>query len=613
MLAPWGSGPPATNGKLSFDPVPDPGGTNAGEAPGGGAHTHYALDIKRDGKPLARLVVLDNSMRSLAASQANQNPVEAQSDWLDRVLSQRASGERAIVLDNTPTYSFDTTASGGGVETATDAATLEQTLLKNRVDVVVSGRLGWNGVYWTLAPGLHYPCPGGSPADPDSPPASGSAPSCNQLPSGAPDPQKAADDALAASGDTTTRGALPTIVASGAGGTFGPINHSSETGDATQGFWHGYSVIHLDPDTGRVSVEQRPVFDWIGIQADAHLVRPGQRLPLHGYGREVAGADTPLTYDEISNYAITHHFDLLAADPEKPWLPLTDEKASDLPHGYVSLAHYLASQANPDQKPPAINPQSGEISSGDGAHERVYALAVLSVGEKAATWPLVFEPRPSFSGTPPVKPLPQPVPSIPNQPAQPNPGAQQLSFPGPPTFSVPPIAPTPVATAPPAAPTPPAASSATPLNLFLSTPGINISPQSTVIPPPAPPIQPAPPGGARKEARQKQAATQSSGADGDQGETGVDAKDAQGSINPMDSSDKAAATRLEPGRDRLAFTSLAHRDQPSAWTRDAIWAGGLALMALTVALGMTMIRPTPRRRTPELPAPAWSTTQRRKR
>ncbi|MDX6652175.1 MAG: hypothetical protein QOJ38_956 [Solirubrobacterales bacterium] len=612
MPAPWGSGPPATNGNLSFAPVGDPGGTNAGEAQGGGARTHYALDIKRDGKPLARLVVLDNSMRSLAASQPNQNPVEAQSDWLDRVLAQRAPGERAIVLDNTPAYAFDTTASGGGVETATDAATLEQTLLKNKVDVVVSGRLGWNGVYWTLAPGLHYPCPGGSPADPNSPPASGTAPSCNQLPSGAPDPQKTADDALAASGDTTAKGALPTVVASGAGGTFGPINHSSETGDAKQGFWHGYSVIHLDPESGKVSVEQRPVFDWIGIQADAHLVRPGQRLPLHGYGREVAGADTPLTYDEISNYAITHRFDLLAADPEKPWLPLTDEKDGDLAHHYVSLDHYLATQPSPDAKPPSIDAQSGQISSGDGAHDRVYALALLSVGEKAATWPLVFEPRPSFTNPGVVQPPIQQPPSLPKPATSPSQSFEPPPLPTAPNFTPPPVSPPDVVTPPLVPPAPPSVTSATPLNLFLSTPGINISPQSTVIPPPAPPIQPAPPGGARKEARQKQAATQSSGADGEQGETGVDAKDAQGSINPMDSSDKAAATRLEPGRDRLAFTALAHRDQPSAWARDALWGGGLALMALTLALGMTTIRPTPRRRMQELPAPAWSTTQRRK-
>ncbi|MDX6652262.1 MAG: hypothetical protein QOJ38_1043, partial [Solirubrobacterales bacterium] len=36
--------------------------------PTGGAHTHYALDIKRDGKALMRLVVLDTSLKSLAAA-----------------------------------------------------------------------------------------------------------------------------------------------------------------------------------------------------------------------------------------------------------------------------------------------------------------------------------------------------------------------------------------------------------------------------------------------------------------------------------------------------------------------------------------------------------------
>jgi hypothetical protein len=39
------------------------------------------------------------------------------------------------------------------------------------------------------------------------------------------------------------------------------------------------------------------------------------------------------------------------------------------------------------------------------------------------------------------------------------------------------------------------------------------------------------------------------------------------------------------------------------------WGGGLTLMALTLAFGFITVRPTPRRRTPELPAPAWSRTR----
>jgi hypothetical protein len=70
-------------------------------------------------------------------------------------------------------------------------------------------------------------------------------------------------------------------------------------------------------------------------------------------------------------------------------------------------------------------------------------------------------------------------------------------------------------------------------------------------------------------------------------------------------------TRRDPNastrRDRLAptpsFTPLAHRNQPSAWARDLEWGAGMTLMALVLALGYTTVRPGPRRRQPELPAP----------
>ena len=43
-----------------------------------------------------------------------------------------------------------------------------------------------------------------------------------------------------------------------------------------------------------------------------------------------------------------------------------------------------------------LDQQTGQITTGKGAHPRVYAIGVLSVGAKAATWPIVFEPRRSF-------------------------------------------------------------------------------------------------------------------------------------------------------------------------------------------------------------------------
>jgi hypothetical protein len=271
-----------------------------------------------------------------------------------------------------------------------------------------------------------------------------------------------------------------------------------------------------------------------------------------------------------------------------------------------------------------IADQSGEVRSAGGANQRTFAIALLSVGERSASYPIAFEPRPSF--TPEVQPPPPPPGSPPPPPAPPlPPGSQlpQINLPQPP---VPPSIPLDaglVPVPPPAAPPPPGSSTATPLNLFLNTPGINLSPQSTVVPPPAPPIQPAPPGGARKEARQKQAATQDSGADSSADE-GSEVQSLGGDqAAGLPGAPGSAMTRHDPGpngnastrRDRVvpvqSFTPLASHHQPSAWARDLQWGGGLTLMALVLAFGWITVRPTPRRREPELPAPAWIQNRRR--
>lgn len=604
MPAPWGSASQTKRGDLSFDPVAVPAAGTARELPGGGARTHYALDLKRDGGSLARLVVLDNSLRSLQASDSNQNPIEPQAKWLDEVLSSRPPGARAIVLANTPSYSFNLEASGGGAETATDAAAFEQTLLENGVDVVLAGRLGWNGVYWTLAPGLHRPCPGEAPVDPGAPPH-GPAYRCGELPAGADSLRETTGSASSelASGAGVT-GALPTIVASGAGGTFGPLNQPAD-GAATHGFWHGYSLVHLDPETGRVSVEQRPVLDWIGMRASTHVVRPRQTVAIHGFGREVAGAETPLRYDEISNAAITHRFDLLAADPQRPWLPLVDGD-SDAPHHYVPLEARWGSAAA-GAAAPSIDRQSGEIRAGDGPRERTYALATLSVGPRVATWPLVFEPHPRTAVIKPPAP-----PGAPETPAPSTPRAG-LAAPNASGANVPPGRLPPGALDTSGLPAPPALPEPLPapnLDRLPAQPASEAVPSSTPLPPPAPPVQPAAPGGGRREARQTEGAVERAVLEVEtewDDEEGVDPSDAHGAINPMDSPERAfEAKRLEGDRRGLAFTSLERSGQPSAWARDLQWGGGLMLTALVLALGWSTMRPGPGRRQAEQPAPAWA-------
>jgi hypothetical protein len=94
--------------------VTDPSGTYGNlTVPTGGAHTHYAFDVTREGKAVMRIAVVDTSLKSLAASNALQNPIQEQLTWLRDVLSSRLAGERAVVVSNTPTYSYGP----GGVPT----------------------------------------------------------------------------------------------------------------------------------------------------------------------------------------------------------------------------------------------------------------------------------------------------------------------------------------------------------------------------------------------------------------------------------------------------------------------------------------------------------------
>jgi hypothetical protein len=89
--APLGGG--AAPGGISTSGIP---GALAGE----GARTHYAFDSSGPGGT-ARVVVIDNSLGALAASDPHQNPAEAQLPWLEAVLADaRAKGIPAVVMGN---------------------------------------------------------------------------------------------------------------------------------------------------------------------------------------------------------------------------------------------------------------------------------------------------------------------------------------------------------------------------------------------------------------------------------------------------------------------------------------------------------------------------------
>src|SRR5205085_1633406 len=140
-------------------------------------------------------------------------------------------------------------------------------------------------------------------------------------------------------------------------------------------------------------------------------LHPGQYMTLKGYGREPVGADVRVQYDDINTPAITHRYDLVAADPQKPYLPKVDETLKDPtldPTGYVQVGGRPAVDGSCHDAVGCIDYQTGKVTTGKGAHPRVYAIAILSVGDKAATWPIVFEPRRSYR--PPTRDSPPPPP-----------------------------------------------------------------------------------------------------------------------------------------------------------------------------------------------------------
>jgi hypothetical protein len=641
--APWGRGPIPEDGGLEIAPV-----ATTGQAFEGEASTHYAFDVERGGKPLARFVFADTSLRTLTAGEAVQNPAEPQALWLRDVLAGRPPGSRAVVVSNTPAYTY---GPGSLSDTLGDAAQFEETMLSGDVSAVVSGRLGWNGLYWTLAPGLHHPCPGGDyPAEPPR-----SAGGCDAA------PEQVDPDAAAAELGAALRGAgapgsdvpgvgrmFPTVVAASAGAAFGPDKRAD--GEPRQGYWHGYTIVRLPaPGSERpLLVEQRPVLDWIQIRADERTLRPGQRLTLRGFGREPVGrarssetAAYPLRqvqrFDRIDSAAITHRYDLVLADRGRPYLPLEDANGD-----YVPVPARIAT----------VDGVTGALRAGRGVGERTYAVALLSVGDKVATYPLAFEPRRSFTAQrpkialPPIpraarapaaaQPVraPEPPPPPPAQPpaSPPTPlQTQVLQAPQPPAVPTLPSASAPAPPAPPslatpplpAAPAPPAPPpGSTPVPLGLSAKPATIALVPGVNPPSPPPVNPAPPGGsaARKEAKQRQAAAAKSE------DAASESADAAGDFTEggaKNSQDGLAATRRSPERplpavrraaDRPApsFTPLGRAEPASAWARGALYGGGLGLAALAFAAAWLTGRPTDRRRLRSHPAPARAEAWRRR-
>lgn len=109
--APFGSGPAPAG--VSTAGIPG--------APASGARTHYAFDSGGPGGTV-RVIVIDNSRGSLAASDPFQNPAEAQLPWLEAVLADaRARGIPAIAMGNrslNPNFTPKLNVASDGTEVA---------------------------------------------------------------------------------------------------------------------------------------------------------------------------------------------------------------------------------------------------------------------------------------------------------------------------------------------------------------------------------------------------------------------------------------------------------------------------------------------------------------
>jgi hypothetical protein len=390
--------------------------------------------------------------------------------------------------------------------------------------------------------------------------------------------------------------------------------------------------------TNDVFIENRPIIDTLYVTSASHVLRAGQRMVAKGVAVGPPAFDEAPRHMAITTPAITHRYDLVEADPENPSQPALDE------NGDYKL--FPSSIAEIDQ--------SGRITTKrPGPSERHWALVLLSVGDKAASYPVAFDPRRSFVARPqqpqqPASPIrhaaltaaaalpvvgaatPQHLPPTTPPPQPPNPTVGKIEspplpqLPNLPTANAAPI--NPPAPAPPPPPPPPP--SGTALSLVVGPVGLNVPPPSSVVPPPAPPIQPAPPGGARREARQRQAASakseqgSSEGANGESQDGGGDSassnsftrhengdRPAAAERRPYDW-DRHPATRRDPERPAPSF-SMVGQDQSSGAGQAVLYGGGLTLMALVLALGWNIVRPRPGDRRPPQPAPAWARRRRR--
>jgi hypothetical protein len=467
---PFGAG--AAPGGVSTSGIP-------GAAPEPGARTHYAFDTSGPGGTV-RVVVIDNSRGSLAASDPYQNPPEPQLPWLESVLADaRAKGIPVVVMGN---RSLNTSFTPK-LNVASDGSEVARALVEGGASVYLFDQPEENRA-------TRIPAGGGS-----------------TIPS-------------FGTGTLGYRSQLSGVV-------------GSEAADSLFGDT-GVMVLELDtahpePGTNRVPVSARliPVIQDLSLEAiDGTLLRRSIPALFSGLGRRPRGGDRwgapaagsgtpdPAGGDPYTLFPpeqclvggcssrVPPEYTFTSSDPDIADFVRQDPNSTNLRKPYLdSNGKVLTDNSSGLLCPFNAGTTKVTISAGGFAYSEQVTVQGGSVQRPCGTRPLRPDrfKRATPGAVPPAPPQPPPASPAP------------VSFQPPP----PPVSP-----APPAPPQPPPANPVAPHPapapfLPLST-GLVATVPAALLPPPPPVVRPLPPGGAPartyqvEERREEEVATEES-------------------------------------------------------------------------------------------------------
>ncbi len=472
--APFGSGP--TPAGISTAGIP-------GAAPGTGARTHYAFDSSGPGGTV-RIVVIDNSLGSLAASDPQQNPPEAQLPWLESVLADaRARGIPVVAMGSRSLSSSFTPK----LSAASDADTVARALVDGGASAYIFDRPEENR-------SLRIPA-GGTKTIP--------------------------------SFGTGTLGYRSPF--SGAVGIDAADSLFGDSGEMVL----EVDAADRDPATNVAPVGVRliPLIEDLSLEAtDGTLLRRSRPALFRGLGRRPRGGDrwgpasagtgnpNPSGGDPYTLFPpdqclvagctarVNPEYSFTSSDPDIADFVRQDPASANLRKPYLDESDRVVTD-NTSSLLCTFNAGTTTVTVSAGGYSYAEPVTVLggSVQRPCGTRPLRPD-RFKRAAAVSAPPAPPPPPAAP-------PSNPPVDFtPPPPPAPVPPPAATPPPTPPPPTPPPPI-----PPPPFFTPTSLAIPQVPAIVPPPPPPIvRPLPPGGAPartyqvEEKREEEAATEES-------------------------------------------------------------------------------------------------------